>query len=108
MFKNLAKLGAGRRDMVPRAVLSHCNDNRPGRHLRAAMKPARPQRLACHWRAAVGGGLECHWQIESPDETSPGQSCTTRIGRRRAVNPDRRAMRNRHVMRNRYADGRTT
>jgi hypothetical protein len=81
MFKSLAELGAGRRHMVPEGTPAHCNDNRPDRRPAAVLKRARPQGLACHWRAAaVGGGLECHWQADPADETSaeaPGQSCTT-------------------------------
>ena len=81
MFKELAKLGAGRRHVVPEAVATQSNDNRSDRVLAAASKRARPQGLTCHWRAAAAGGrLECHWQVEPADEApaeAPGQSCTT-------------------------------
>jgi hypothetical protein len=62
MFQNLAKRDAGRRHMVPQAVSLHSNDNRLDRCVAAVT--ARPQRLACHWRAGADGRLECHWQIE--------------------------------------------
>jgi hypothetical protein len=82
MFRNLAKIDAGRRHMVPEAALVHCNDNRPDRRPAAVSQRARAPRLACHWRAAAsGGGLECHWQIETADETpaeAPEQSSATR------------------------------
>ena len=82
MFKALARLDAGRRHMVPEVAPVpypvHHNDNRSDR--RRAAASARPQRLACHWRAAPAGGrLECHWQIEPVDEASeetPGPSFT--------------------------------
>jgi hypothetical protein len=81
MFKGLAKIGAGRRHMVPQAAPAHYNRNRPERHLAAALRHARPQ-LTCHWGAAAAGGrLECHWQIEPADEAAfetPGQRCTTK------------------------------
>jgi hypothetical protein len=81
MFKGLAGLGAGRRQMLPEATPAHFNDNRPDHRLAAVSRRARPQGLTCHWRATAAGGLECHWQIEPLDEGSaeaPGQSCTTR------------------------------
>src|ERR1700693_1491452 len=81
MFKGLAKLGAGRRHMLPEAAPAHCNDNRPDRRLAAVLQRTGPQALTCHWAAAAGGRLECHWQIGPPDETSaqaPEQSSAPR------------------------------
>jgi hypothetical protein len=85
MFKNLAELGAVRRHVVPEAAPSYCNDNRPDRRPAAVSQRVRPHGLTCHWRAAaVGGRLECHWQIEPQDlpmadeasAEAPGPSCT--------------------------------
>jgi hypothetical protein len=86
MFKNLARIDAFRPHGVPeKTAPAYCNDNRPGRALAAASKRAGRLRPRCHWRA-VGGRLECYWQIESADETSaeaPGLSCTRNMPWRR-------------------------
>jgi hypothetical protein len=69
MFANTAKYQVvSVRQAAPAAVaLAHSNDNTV--IVRAAGAPPRTRRanLACRWRATIGGGLECHWDIESAD-----------------------------------------
>ena len=81
MFKNLARIDAFRPHGVPHTAPAYCNDNRPGRRLAAASKRAERLRPRCHWRA-IGGRLECFWEIERADETpaeAPGPSCTRNV-----------------------------
>jgi hypothetical protein len=46
-------------------ALTHSNDNRI--NARGAVAPFRTLRpiVACHWRPAAGGRLECYWEIET-------------------------------------------
>jgi hypothetical protein len=80
MFNRLARMDAGR-PVLPALAPAHHNDNRPENHRVAGLRPARPQRLACHWRPdATSGRLECFWQLEPADEVSaeaPGPSLVT-------------------------------
>jgi hypothetical protein len=86
MFKSLARIDAFRPHGVPRTAPAYCNDNQLGRRLAAASKRAERLRPRCHWRA-IGGRLECYWEIERADETpaeAPGPSCTRNVPWRRA------------------------
>jgi len=85
MFAKIAKFrDASARKAAPGPVtLAHSNDNTMT--ARAAGGPRRSRRanLACHWRPASGGGLECYWAIALADNAAteePDQRwiCTSR------------------------------
>src|SRR5258706_12809882 len=83
MFSRLAKSGLVKFRLVqprrfapgPREAMFwkdiHCNDNLPGFRRPAATGKRRSPSpaLACHWFDR-NGRLECHWRVESFDETS--------------------------------------
>jgi hypothetical protein len=69
MFAKTAKYQVVRaRQAAPGPVaFAHANDNTI--IARAAGRPRRTRRpnLVCRWRPMIGGGLQCHWDIESAD-----------------------------------------
>jgi hypothetical protein len=72
MFTRLAKFRRlGPRHMVPHWLeAAHSNDN-PRRRRRPTGQCRSPQPvLACHWIFVDDGQLECHWAVESLNETS--------------------------------------
>ena len=72
MFTRLAKLRRlGPRHMVPRWLeTAHSNDNPRGRRRPTGQCRCPQPVLACHWIFVDDGRLECHWAVESFDETS--------------------------------------
>ena len=71
MFTKLAKFRRlGPRHMVPHwPDVTHSNDNPRGRrHPTGQCRSPQPV-LACHWIFVDDGRLECHWAVESFDET---------------------------------------
>jgi len=72
MFTKLAKFRRlGPRHMVPHWLeAAHSNDNPRGRRRPAGQCRSPQPVLACHWIFAGDGRLECHWAVESFDETS--------------------------------------
>src|ERR1700723_1016820 len=72
MFTTLAKFRRlGPRHMVPhRLEAAHSNDNPRGRRRPTGQCRSPQPVLACHWIFVDDGRLECHWAVESFDETS--------------------------------------
>jgi hypothetical protein len=53
---------------APRFVtLAHSNDNTMTARAAGEQRQTRRPKLACRWRPAIGGGLECYWDIEPDD-----------------------------------------
>jgi hypothetical protein len=73
MFTKLAKFRRlGPRHMVPHwPGVTHSNDNPRGRRRPTGQCRSPQPVLACHWIFVDDGRLECHWAVESLDETSP-------------------------------------
>ena len=71
MFTKLAKLRRlGPRHMVPLWLeAAHSNDNPRGRRRPTGQCRSPQLVLACHWIFVDDGQLECHWAVESFDET---------------------------------------
>lgn len=72
MFTKLAKFRRlGPRHMVPSWLeAAHSNDKPRGRRRPAGQCRSPQPVLACHWIFVDDGQLECHWAVESFDETS--------------------------------------
>ena len=72
MFTRLAKFRRlGLRHMVPHWLeAAHSNDNPRGRRRPTGQCRSPQPVLACHWIFVDDGQLECHWAVESLDETS--------------------------------------
>jgi hypothetical protein len=72
MFTGLAKFRRlGLRRMVPHWLeAAHSNDNPRGRRRPTGQCRSPQPGLACHWIFVDDGRLECHWAVESFDETS--------------------------------------
>lgn len=72
MFTKLAKFRRlGPRHVTPHWLeAAHSNDNPPGRRRPAGQRRSPQPVLACHWIFLDDGRLECHWAVESSDETS--------------------------------------
>jgi hypothetical protein len=72
MFTRLAKFRRlGLRHMVPHWLeAAHSNDKPRGRRRPAGQCRSPQPVLACHWIFVDDGRLECHWAVESFDETS--------------------------------------
>jgi hypothetical protein len=72
MFTKLAKFRSlGPRHMVPRWLeATHSNDKPRGRRRPTGQCRSPQPVLACHWIFVDDGQLECHWAVESFDETS--------------------------------------
>jgi hypothetical protein len=71
MFTSLAKFRRlGPRHMVPHWLeAAHSNDNPRGRRRPTGQCRSPQPVLACHWIFVDDGQLECHWAVESLDET---------------------------------------
>ena len=69
MFAKTAKFRVARvLQAAPRFVtLAHSNDNTMAVRAAGEQRRTRRPKLACHWRLATGGGLECHWDMEPDD-----------------------------------------
>jgi hypothetical protein len=72
MFTRLAKFrGLGLRHGVPNWLeLAHSNDKPRGRRRPTGQCRCPHPVLACHWIFVDDDRLECHWAVESFDETS--------------------------------------
>ena len=72
MFTRLAKFRRrGPRHMVPHWLeAAYSNDNPRGRRRPTGQCRSPQPVLACHWIFVDDGQLECHWAVESFDETS--------------------------------------
>jgi len=72
MFTRLAKFRRlGPLHMVPHWLeAAHSNDNPRGRRRPTGQCRSPQPVLACHWIFVDDGQLECHWAVESLDETS--------------------------------------
>jgi hypothetical protein len=72
MFTRLAKFRRlGPRHMVPHWLeAAHSNDNPRGRRRPTGQCRSPQPVLACHWIFVDDGQLECHWAVESLNETS--------------------------------------
>src|ERR1700722_12844253 len=72
MLSKLAKFRRlGPRHMVPHWLeAAHSNDKPRGRRRPAGQCRSPQLVLACHWIFVDDGQLECHWAVESFDETS--------------------------------------
>jgi hypothetical protein len=72
MFTKLAKFRRlGPRHMVPHWLeAAHSNDKPRGRRRLTGQCRSPQPVLACHWIFVDDGQLECHWAVESCDETS--------------------------------------
>ena len=75
MFTRLAKFRRlGLRHGVPSWLeAAHSNDNPRGRRRPTGQCRSPQPGLACHWIFVDDGRLECHWAVESFDETSAEQ-----------------------------------
>jgi len=73
MFTKLAKFRRlGPRHMVAHWLeAAHSNDKPLGRRRPTGQCRSPQPVLACHWIFVDDGQLECHWAVESCDETSP-------------------------------------
>jgi hypothetical protein len=71
MFTKLAKFRRlGLRHMVPHWLeAAHSNDKPRGRRRPTGQCRSPQPMLACHWIFVDDGQLECHWAVESFDET---------------------------------------
>jgi hypothetical protein len=71
MFTKLAKFRRlGRRHMVPHWLeATHSNDNPRGRRRPTGQCRSPQPVLACHWIFVDDGQLECHWAVETFEET---------------------------------------
>ena len=71
MFTGLTTLRRlGLRRMVPHWLeATHSNDNPRGRRRPTGQCRCPQPVLACHWIFVDDGQLECHWAVESFDET---------------------------------------
>ena len=57
--------------VAPRTVaLAHSNDNTKSVHAAVVHHRRGKRVLACHWRPAAGGSLECWWVVEFADGTT--------------------------------------
>ena len=72
MFTGLAKFRRLElRHPVPHWLeAAHSNDNPRGRCRPTGRRRSPKPMLACHWIFVDDGQLECHWAVESFDETS--------------------------------------
>jgi hypothetical protein len=63
---------AGGAQVVPRTVaFAHSNDNTKSVHAAVARHRGGRPVLACHWRRAAGGCLECWWEVEPASKATP-------------------------------------
>jgi hypothetical protein len=69
MFAKIAKFRAvsSWRPAPSPVTPTYSNDNRTDTRGRRGSVPDRHPILVCRWRPIIGGGLECHWNIESAD-----------------------------------------
>ena len=72
MFSNIAKFRAeGTAQAAPRPVApAHSNDNAKVVHAAVGLRLRGGPILACHWRPAASGRLECCWEVERATEAS--------------------------------------
>ena len=84
MFTKLAKFRRlGPRHGVPHWLeAAHSNDNPRGRRRPTGQCRCPQPVLACHWIFVDDGRLECHWAVESFDETSAGVHMPHRFQRK--------------------------
>jgi hypothetical protein len=92
MFAKTAKYNAkyqvvSVRQAAPGPVaLAHSNDNTVIARTAGAPRRTRRTNLVCRWHPTIGGGLECHWDIEAADGPAtegPDQRCISVHGRLR-------------------------